>query len=182
MPPEGFPFAAERGLRDGLHQLPGPLLLTGGQTGVDTAAAAAGLRARLSVHVVFPRGFRQENGPITAAGRRALDGAVWHELASPRFAYRTWTCAYLADAVILIDPAGGAGCQETIRAAEHFGRPLLNVGPDKPQASFIQIVRWLKLAGPRVLMIAGCRASLLAPDTAAAVEAQLDAVIAAFAP
>ena len=50
-----------------------------------------------------------------------------HELASPDFRQRTWTCVYLTDAVILLDPAGGDGCQETIRAADHLGRPLLDL-------------------------------------------------------
>src|SRR5260221_12721749 len=114
-------------------------VLTGGQTGVDTAAARAALVAGLVVHVVFPCGYRQEDGPITPAGRRALRGAVLHELASPEFGDRTWTCVALADAVILIDPAGGDGCQETIRAAEQLGRPLLNLparlGPAGPASA-----------------------------------------------
>ena len=43
-------------------------MLTGGQTGVDTAAARAALAAGLPVHLVFPCGFRQEDGPLTRAG------------------------------------------------------------------------------------------------------------------
>ena len=34
-------------------------IVTGGQTGVDTYAAYAALRAGLPVHVVFPAGLRQ---------------------------------------------------------------------------------------------------------------------------
>ncbi len=111
-------------------------MLTGGQTGVDTAAALAALSAGLPVHLVFPRGYRQEDGPITPSRRLALRGATSHELESGDFRDRTWTCVYLADVVILIDPAGGDGCQETVRAASR------NKG--------------------QVIMIAGCRASLLA--------------------
>src|SRR5258708_34842680 len=115
------------GTRADRRAVRGMTVLTGGQTGVDTAAARAALVAGLLVHVVFPGGYRQEDGPITPAGRRALRGAVLHELASPEFGDRTWTCVALADAVILIDPAGGDGCQETIRAAGQLGRPLLNL-------------------------------------------------------
>ena len=148
-------------------------VLTGGQTGVDTAAARIALAAGLCVHLVFPRGFRQEDGPITPARRRALRGAVLHELASPEFRDRTWTCVGLADAVILIDPAGGEGCQETIRAAERLERPLLNltasVGPARRasrRAARTEVApavsSFLSRNRTQVLMIAGCRGSLLA--------------------
>lgn len=159
-------------LRADLRRGPGRCLLTGGQTGVDTAAALAGLRAGLPVHVVFPHGFRQEDGPLTPDRRHALRGATLHELASPEFRHRTWTCAHLADAIILIDPAGGEGCQETIRAASRLGRPLLSL-PAAPEllqdersvprlAHPEAITSWLERARPRVLMIAGCRSSVLA--------------------
>jgi putative molybdenum carrier protein len=140
---------------------------------VDTAAACIALAAGLPVHLVFPRGFRQEDGPITPARRRALRGAVLHELASPEFRERTWTCVGLADAVILIDPAGGDGCLETIRAAERLRRPLLNltasVGPAQRasrRAARIEVAPavsdFLCRNRMHVLLIAGCRGSLLA--------------------
>lgn len=157
---------------------PGLTVLTGGQTGVDTAAALAALRAGLAVHLVFPRGLLQEDGPISASRRRQLHGALLHELASPEFRYRTWTSVYLSDAVILIDPAGGDGCQETVRAAERLGRPVLTLGQragtdasdgsssgPRPGSELVtsgQIASWLDGNDVRVLMMAGCRASLLA--------------------
>lgn len=151
-------------LRAELVSAAGRSVLTGGQTGVDTAAALAALRAGLPVHLVFPRGLRQEDGPITPARRRALHGAAFHELDSPEFADRTWACVSLADAVILIDPAGGDGCQETVRAAQALDRPLLRL--DDPPASdedlTDQVRSFVLRNEPRVLMIAGCRASLLA--------------------
>ena len=109
-------------------------VLTGGQTGVDTYAALAALRTGLPVHLVYPSGYRQEDGPLTAARRRRLAGAWLHELGSASFRYRTWTCVYLADAVILLDPAGGSGCRETLRAARKLGRPLLIPEPGQLSA------------------------------------------------
>lgn len=167
-------------------------MLTGGQTGVDTAAAIAALGAGLAVHIVFPRGFRQEDGPLTPARRRALRGATLHELPSPEFSDRTWTCVRTADAVVLIDPAGGDGCQETMRAASHLGRPLLNaaVGAEFFQgesttpglAHVSDLSTWLAAHRPRVLMIAGCRASLLANDRPDLdLTGQLAAIVAEFA-
>jgi hypothetical protein len=135
-------------------------VLTGGQTGVDTYAALAALRVGLSVHLVFPRGYRQEDGALTAARRARLAGAELHELGSASFRYRTWTCVYVADAVVLLDPAGGSGCQETVRAASKLGRPLLAPEPGRVDAA--QIADWLVSTGAHVLMVAGCRASVLA--------------------
>ena len=179
-------------LRASLTADPRPTVLTGGQTGVDTAAAIVALRTGLAVHIVFPRGFRQEDGPLTKARRRALSGATLHELPSPDVRYRTWTCVQLADAVVLLDPAGGEGCQETISAASHLAQPLLNAaaGPDfferdsnaSRLAPSSELGTWLTAHRPHVLMIAGCRASLLRnhrPDLD--LTSPLEAIIAEFA-
>jgi predicted Rossmann fold nucleotide-binding protein DprA/Smf involved in DNA uptake len=152
--------AAEQALRGLVRAAPGLTVLTGGQTGVDTYAALAALQAGLPVHLVLPAGYRQEDGPLTPARRRRFAGAILHELPSASFRYRTWTCAYLADAVLLLDPAGGSGCRETVRAATHLGRPLLISRSDAVTAS--QTADWLASAGARVFMVAGCRASVLA--------------------
>jgi Circularly permutated YpsA SLOG family len=158
-------LAAESRLREAVRTGPGLSVLTGGQTGVDTHAALAALRAGLQVHLIFPAGYRQEDGPLTASRRRRLAGAGLHELGSASFRYRTWTCVYLADAVILLDPAGGSGCRETARAARKIGRPLLIPEPGELSAGQLSAARtsdWLAAASTRVLMVAGCRASLLA--------------------
>ena len=147
-----------------VHSKPGLTVVTGGQTGVDTMAATAALRAGLNVHIVFPRAFRQEDGELSPDRRRQFAGAVLHELSSNRFEDRTWTCAYLADAVLLLDPAGGAGCRETARAARELGRPLCSHGRGHVDADALG--PWLDKFRPQVLMVAGCRASLLASSGA----------------
>lgn len=152
--------AAERDLRVLVRSAAGLTVLTGGQTGVDTFAAVAALRVGLGVHLVFPKGYRQEDGPLTVGRRRQVSGAALHELDSASFRYRTWTCAYLADAVMLLDPAGGAGCRETARAARKLGRPLLC--PEPGQLTPDRVADWLARADTGVLMVAGCRGSLLA--------------------
>ena len=177
-------------------------MLTGGQTGVDTLAARAGLAAGLPVHLAFPRGLQQEDGPVTAERLAGLRGAVLHELPTGEFAGRTWDCVGLADAVILIDPAGGDGCAETVLAAVQIGRPLLNLtslagGPSGgegalpggagrtawPLTAVQRAVRaFLSENSPRVVLLAGCRGSLLsATGTAAAVADVLGAVMPALA-
>ncbi|MGB6455906.1 MAG: putative molybdenum carrier protein [Streptosporangiaceae bacterium] len=147
-------------------------MLTGGQTGVDTIAAHAALRVGLTVHLVFPLGLRQEDGGLTAARRRLIAGAAAHELRSVSFRNRTWTCVGLADAVLLLDPAGGAGCRETARAARALGRPLLQ--PAASVASANHVARWLAEASAQVLMVAGCRASVLARQAGANRSVQAD--------
>jgi hypothetical protein len=154
-------------LRQLVRAAPGLTVLTGGQTGVDTDAAQAALQAGLDVQLVFPSGLRQEDGGLTAARSRQLAGSTVHELGSASFRYRTWTCAYLADAVLLLDPAGGSGCRETARAARKLGRPLLSpAGLHRPSASAVE--GWLERSDARVLMVAGCRASVLARQPGAA--------------
>jgi predicted Rossmann-fold nucleotide-binding protein len=152
----------ERQLRALVRSERGLIVLTGGQTGVDTYAAVAALEAGLPVHLVFPAGYRQEDGDLTAARRRQLSGATLHELSSASFQYRTWTCAYLAEAVVLLDPAGGAGCAETARAAWKLGRPLWCPEPGELTAD--NVADWLAETNARVLMVAGCRESLLARE------------------
>jgi len=152
--------AVEQALRALVRAAPGLTVLTGGQTGVDTYASLAALQAGLTVHLIFPAGYRQEDGTLTPARRRRFAGASLHELPSASFRYRTWTCAYLADAVLLLDPAGGSGCRETVRAATRLGRPLLVSRSGATTAA--QTADWLTSSGARALMVGGCRASVLA--------------------
>src|SRR5580704_1937315 len=147
---------AESGLRHTVRAAAGLTIVTGGQTGVDSYAARAALQAGLSVHVIFPAGLRQEDGPLTPARRRRLAGAHLHELSDAGFEYRTWTAVYVSDVVLLLDPAGGAGCQETARAARLLGRPLLAPGPRQLTAA--RAVDWLAGTSARVVLAAGCRA------------------------
>jgi hypothetical protein len=150
---------AESALRRQVRPAAGLTIVTGGQTGVDTYATLAALRAGLPVHVIFPAGWRQEDGPLTPARRQRLDGATLHELGEASFAYRTWTGVYVSDAVVLLDPAGGSGCRETARAAIALDRPLLDPEPGELTAESAR--DWLTRTGARVLLVAGCRASLL---------------------
>ena len=179
--PAGTSPADEAALRGLLRAAPGLTVLTGGQTGVDTIAAHAALRAGLTVHLVFPLGLRQEDGSLTAARRRGIAGAAVHELDSASFRHRTWTCVGVADAVLLLDPAGGAGCRETARAAKALGRPLLQ--PAAGAASASRVARWLAEASAQVLMVAGCRASVLArqPGANRGVRADMTEVMTAAA-
>ncbi|HEX9067037.1 MAG TPA: putative molybdenum carrier protein [Streptosporangiaceae bacterium] len=170
-----------------LRAEPGLVVLTGGQTGVDSLAARSALAAGLPVHLAFPRGLRQEDGPVTPERLAGLRGAVVHELAGAGFAVRTRTCVGLADAVILVDPAGGDGCSETIRAAADLGRPLLDLTafagrPGRPRTGVLATVReFLSRNSPHVVLVAGCRASLLdaSGTTAGAAEAVGAAIRAA---
>lgn len=63
----GATARAEAVLRRQVRAAPGLTVLTGGQTGVDTYAAQAALQAGLSVHLVMPRGRRQEDARRVSA-------------------------------------------------------------------------------------------------------------------
>lgn len=181
---------ADLELRAELRMTPGITVLTGGQTGVDTLAARAALAVGLTVHMVFPHGFRQEDGPLTPERRAELHGAVLHQLGSAGFAQRTWTCVSLSDAVLLLDPAGGDGCHETVRAASHLERPLLDLtghlasrgpgGSGSAGAAASAVRSFLGSNRAQVLMFAGCRGSVLA-DQADVVRDLLEEVTAALA-
>jgi hypothetical protein len=167
-PPRGWrpASAAEPLLASAVRAGPTLRVLTGGQTGVDLAAALAALAAGLPAHLVYPRGLRTEDGSLSPRLRDRLRGARIDELGSAEFTDRTWTCVDLADAVILIDPAGGDGCQETARAARRLGRPLLDLSglarcPATASPAGSLVTDWLQRTSPRVLMLAGCRGSLL---------------------
>ena len=56
--------------------------------------------------------------------------------------------------------AGGSGCRETARAAGLLGRPLLSpaAGALTPELAY----GWLDGLGAEVVLVAGCRASVLA--------------------
>jgi hypothetical protein len=84
----------------------------------------------------------------------------------------------LADVVVLLDPAGGAGCRETARAARALRRPLLQ--PDPGEASAAEVAHWLAETSARVLLVAGCRASVLAqqPGANRSVRADVTEVVA----
>jgi hypothetical protein len=173
--------AGQAELRRLVRSAAGLTVLTGGQTGVDTIAAQAALRAGLAVHLVFPLGLRQEDGGLTPARRRRLTGASVHELGSASFRARTWACVGLADVVLLLDPAGGAGCRETAGAARAIGRPLLEPAAGEPTAARVEHL--LAETAARVLMVAGCRASVLARQAGAnrVVRADVTEVIAGAA-
>ena len=186
-PATDLDLPADLELRAKLRRMPGITVLTGGQTGVDTLAARAALAVGLPVHMVFPHGFGQEDGPLTPERRAELHGAVLHQLVSTGFAQRTWICVSLADVVLLLDPVGGDGCQETLRAADRLGRPLLDltvrssgVGGAVSGGDVGTAVRtFIRANGAQVLMIAGCRGSLLAGQVGA-VRARLEEVAAAL--
>jgi hypothetical protein len=94
----------------------------------------------------------------------------------------------LADGVLLIDPAGGDGCGETVRATDRLERPLLdltvrstgNGGPGSAGDVRAAVRSFISGNGAQVVMIAGCRGSLLAGHVDA-VRDLLEEVAAALA-
>jgi hypothetical protein len=193
------PGKDEGKLLGAVHRSPGLAVVTGGQRGVDELATTLSARSAIATHVIMPAGHRRETGPgadlvpggwaSTAGGS---GGSPWassafptvriHELASDSYRYRTWASVYAADAVILLDFAGGEGSAETRRAAQWLNRPLFEAVPTRedhppeppavlargddlgagPGLTDERLDRWLDEVAPEAVLIAGTRASLLA--------------------
>ncbi len=180
------PSADEGRLIEAVHRSPGLAVVTGGQTGVDELATTMAARSAIATHVIMPSGHRTEAGTATAVPSAPTVRA--HELASDSYRYRTWASVYAADAVILLDFAGGEGSAETRRAAQCLNRPLFEAVPargddppqppaapargddpsgvpareDDPGLTDERLDRWLDEVAPEAVLIAGTRASLLA--------------------
>lgn len=128
-------------------------IVSGGQTGVDTAALRAGLALGYAIGGYAPQGFLREDGRIPDDLRPFLT-----ETASEHPAVRTEANVRWSDATLIVcrgPLTGGTGL--TAKLAERFGRPLLVVDVDDPDAAdrvrdwvaSLPFVRTLNVAGPR---------------------------------
>ncbi|WP_272028152.1 PfkB family carbohydrate kinase [Kocuria rosea] len=137
---------------------PGVVLVTGGQTGVDSLAASLGNGLGLPVHVVAPRGFRTEEGCMGKNNAfRAFPGARLHELCSDSFRFRTWATVHYCEGVILVDHARTDGSAEARKAASHFGKPLLELNSQPVDPEYV--AGWLIDHGIKAVLVAGNRQS-----------------------
>lgn len=131
-------------------------IVSGGQTGADRAALDAALELGIEVGGWVPRGRRAEDGRIPAR----YPGLVETESEDP--ALRTARNVRDADATLLVShgPLAG-GSALTRRCAQELGRPCLHLDLDAESlADAVQRLRaWLAERAPRVLNVAGPRAS-----------------------
>jgi hypothetical protein len=150
-------------------------IVSGGQTGADRAALEVAAEWGLATGGWVPRGRRAEDGRVPERYRGLL------ETDSPAYALRTELNVRDSDATLILSfgrPRGGTAL--TRRLARRLGRPVLaldleRLGPDEALA---RATAWLGEVRPRVLNVAGPRASQQ-PGIGAAVRDLLRRVLAA---
>lgn len=132
------------------------VIVSGGQTGADRAALDAALELGLATGGWVPRGRRAEDGRIPAR----YPGLV--ETASSDPAVRTARNVRDADATLLVShgPLRG-GSALTRERARALGRPWLHLdlADAPPDEAAARLRAWLDATRPRVLDVAGPRAS-----------------------
>lgn len=148
-------------------------LISGGQTGVDRAALDVALELGIPAGGWCPAGRRSARGPIPA--RYPLI-----ETGTPAYPQRTRLNIRDSDATLVITrgmPTGGT--RLTIDLAERLKRPCLviDLSAQRMSAAQITVLEWLQHLKPKVLNVAGPRASE-SPGLGRSVRTLLRAVLA----
>ena len=143
---------ATTGWRPHIARAPKPRIVSGGQTGVDRAALDAALALGLSAGGWCPQGRRAEDGEIPA--RYPLV-----ETSSSKYPARTRMNVHDSDATLILTLGVlDSGSRLTASFAQREGKPFLVVQLDAADA--LERARaWLAQVQPRVLNVAGPRAS-----------------------
>jgi hypothetical protein len=148
-------------------------IVSGGQTGADRAAWDFAHANGLRVGGWVPKGRLAEDGPIP---ERYL-GLFETDSADP--AVRTGLNVRDSDATLILSHGPlAAGSLFTLREATRVGKPVLHLDLDQlcPVSAGQSLRRWLAETQPRVLNVAGPRASE-DPRIASATEAVLGAAL-----
>ncbi len=146
-------------------------IVSGGQTGADRAALDFALEHGIPIGGWVPKGRLAEDGAIPERYARLV------ETGSAEPAVRTARNVRDSDATLIVShgPLDG-GSLLTFEEAARAGKPVLHLDLDEvaPEAAAAGLQDWLAAVRPRVLNVAGPRASK-APRIAAATRALLEA-------
>lgn len=131
-------------------------IISGGQTGADRAALDVALELGITIGGWVPRDRRAEDG-IVPSRYIGLE-----ETETRNYAERTRRNVRDSDATLVMTfgtPTGGTAL--TIGIAGKIGRPCLvvDLADMDPEHAVATVRAWLDQAGPRVLNVAGPRAS-----------------------
>ncbi len=130
-------------------------IISGGQTGVDQGALDAAISCGIEYGGWLPAGRKTENGPLSQKYRLK-------ELGSASYPERTRKNVIEADATLIIShgPLTG-GSALTASIAEGINSPYFHLDLDEhtPERVFSEINRWLRQHQPKILNVAGPRAS-----------------------
>jgi hypothetical protein len=136
--------------------MPLEMIISGGQTGADRAALDVAIERGLQVGGWVPKGRLAEDGPIP----ERYSGLVETESSDP--AVRTTSNVRESDATLIVSHGSlTGGSVVTLEEARRRGKPVLHVDLQKlaPKSAAVQLGQWLADVSPRILNVAGPRAS-----------------------
>lgn len=170
-------------LRQHLEITSGPMVISGGQTGVDTIALETAAFMGVPTVGIFPKSFRTEyhdTGKYNNRRRPDLPASVnLHSLSTPGYKERTWATVYCSDATVIFGKADTPGSRETLAACTRLGRPVHLIEPNLAALSGLR--PFLELETVRILNVVGNRASLLSEEFAEATKGIIKEAILYFA-
>lgn len=139
-----------------LRNSPAVTVISGGQSGVDSAGLNAASFLGLPAFAIMPTNGRREGEPIEDYARRNNMNLRKIELSSDSYKYRTYANVYFADVTLIFDFVGGSeGTDCTIQASEFLGRPCLLI-QDIENSETNKLVRdFLMKTSPNVINISG---------------------------
>ncbi len=134
--------------------VPLPLIVTGGQTGIDLAATDAAIAAKIDWSGIVPR------GRVNEAGRIPDRYAAFQEGPSHDPIVRTRANVDRSDAVlVLTDGSASPGTDAAVQYARDTAKPVCVITIDRDAVS--RIVEFVAMEGPEILNVAGPRFSEL---------------------
>ena len=132
-------------------------ILSGGQTGVDRAALDVALELGIPIGGHLPKGRKDENGDVLPDKYTGMQ-----ETETDDVNVRTELNVQNSDATLIFSHGAlFGGSDYTQRMARQHGKPSLHVDFDKHDAdqAVRRVKNWLSDTQPRVLNVAGPRAS-----------------------
>lgn len=164
-----------REIREQLEWGCAPIVVSGGQTGVDQLALERASACGIAAHAIMPAGLRTEHGKITPADIARFGNPAIHELHDRSYRSRTWASAFIGDATLMFRSLDTNGARETEAASSALGRPLFVAA--HRVCDLNAVVEFLIRHDVGVLNIAGHRESLLDPTSASWISLFLDGLL-----
>lgn len=142
-------------LYDELRLSPTPTIISGGQSGIDSAALKAASFLGLPAFAIMPKGGRREGCSIEDFQKKT--GAIFRKivLASDSYRFRTYANVYFSDITVIYDFVGKSeGTIATIDACVALHRPYLLL-TDTKKAEKEALYNFLINQSPSVVNFAG---------------------------
>jgi ATP phosphoribosyltransferase len=151
-----------------------PVIISGGQTGVDELALHRGALYGFPTVALFPAEYRREITPHDFATLQStFSTARLEALTSKSYQVRTWATAFLADATVLFNWHHSEGSLEAAVASKWLRRRIYS---PSLEADAIACGKMLASDGAAVVNFAGNRGSLLSHHDAIGIDRLLSTI------